>query len=313
MDLADLDRRTFHLQVTSIELSTAKGYAIGARDYISFCMNYSIPLDPTPQTLSRYIAFTSQFIASGPKYLSGARHFLKDLYPEWDEGRADPLVQATIRGSKKARADPIRRKLPLRPSHLDAFLQLAVCSGLYDDFLFAVLLSCCFYGCHRSGELVIKNDKSLFDWRKIIKRASLVFVGKRAQYHLPYHKGDPFYRGTDILFTEQEIADPVSLLCQYIAKRDIRHGARAALFLREDGSIPTRSWFDKKFFALLSREYGGHSPRAGAATFYASLGLSESVIQAIGRWSSAAWKIYIRDNPTIRAEQQLAALRLRLL
>jgi hypothetical protein len=103
MDLADLDRRTFHLQVTSIELSTAKGYAIGARDYISFCKMHSISLAPTPKTLSRYIAYTSQFIASGPKYLSGARHFLKDLYPEWDERRADPLVQATIRGSKKAR------------------------------------------------------------------------------------------------------------------------------------------------------------------------------------------------------------------
>ncbi|KAJ7939916.1 hypothetical protein B0H13DRAFT_1586749, partial [Mycena leptocephala] len=49
-----------------------------------------------------------------------------------------------------------------------------------------------------------------------------------------------------------------------------------------------RSWFDKKFFALLSCDYGGHSPRAGAATFYASLGLSDSVIQAIRRWSSSA-------------------------
>ncbi|KAJ7888224.1 hypothetical protein B0H13DRAFT_1577079, partial [Mycena leptocephala] len=119
----------------------------------------------------------------------------------------------------------------------------------------------------------------LFDWRKIIKRASLIFVNKRAQYRLPYHKGDPFYRGTDILFTEQEIADPVSLLFEYVRRRDALHGARATLFLREDGTIPTRSWFDRKFFALLSREYGGHSPRAGAATFYASLGLSESVIQ----------------------------------
>ncbi|KAJ7934904.1 hypothetical protein B0H13DRAFT_1576274, partial [Mycena leptocephala] len=60
-----------------------------------------------------------------------------------------------------------------------------------------------------------------------------------------------------------------------------------------------RSWFDKKFFALLSREYGGHSARAGAAAFYAILGLSECAIQAIGRWSSSGWKIYIHQNPTI--------------
>jgi hypothetical protein len=114
------------------------------------------------------------------------------------------------------------------------------------------------------------------------------------------------------LFTEQEIADPVSLLRQYVGKRDALHGARSALFLRQDGSIPIRSWFDRKFFAILSSEYGGHSPRAGAATFSASLGLNESVIQANCRWSSSAWKIHIRDNPTIRAEQQLTALRLRL-
>ncbi|KAJ7461657.1 hypothetical protein FB451DRAFT_992737, partial [Mycena latifolia] len=240
---------------------------------------HSIPLDPTPQTLSRYIAYTSQFIASGPKYLSGARHFLKDLYPDFEESRASPLVQATIRGSKKARADSIRRKLPLRPAHLETFLQFARCSGTYDDFLFIVLLSCCFYGCHRSGELVLKNDRSLFDWRKIIKRASLIFVENRVQYRLPYHKGDPFYRGTDILFTAQDIANPVILLREYVTRRDVLHGARAALFLREDGSMPTRSWFDRKFFAVLSHEYGGHSARAGAATFYASLGLTENVIQ----------------------------------
>ena len=49
----------------------------------------------------------------------------------------------------------------------------------------------------------------------------------------------------------------------------------------------------------------GHSPQAGGGTFYASLGLSEDIIQALGRWSSEAWKIYIHNNPTIHAELQL--------
>ena len=76
----------------------------------------------------------------------------------------------------------------------------------------------------------------------------------------------------------------------------------------ETGSQPTRAWFDKKFFAILGHDYGGHSPCVGGETFYASLGLFEDIIQAIGRWSSTAWKIYIRDNLTVRAEQQLAVL-----
>lgn len=303
-----LDDRVRFLQVNSIEKSTSKGYGTGARDYISFCLTHSLPLTPTPLTLSRYIAYTSQYIASGPKYLTGARHFLADLYPEFDTNRASPLVQATIRGSKKIRADPIHRKLPLRPTHLQTFLDVARCSGQYDDLLFAVILTCCFYGCHRSGELVVKNDKGLFDWRKIIKRGSLHFSGGRVGYFLPYHKGDPFYHGTDILFTAQVVADPVALLHEYMTLRDSVHGARAALFIRHDGSMPTRSWFDKRFFAILDRQFGGHSPRAGGATYYASLGLSEMVIQALGRWSSQAWKIYIRDNPAIRAEMQLAGI-----
>jgi hypothetical protein len=309
MDLSLLDKRTEYLQVHSIETSTAKNYRTGARDYIQFCIKHSLPLNPTPQTLSRYISYTSQFIASGPKYLSGARHFLRDLYPDFDDNRSSPLVQATIAGSKKLRADPVRRKLPLRPCHLLAFLERAHSTRDYDDFLFAVILSCSFYACHRIGELVIKNDRDLFDSHKIIKRSSFHISDTRAGYVLPYSKTDRFYRGTHILFASQTVADPVLLLRGYVVRRDAFHGAKPALFIRRDGSLPTRSWFDVKFFSLLDRSFGGHSARAGGATFYSSLGLSEDIIQAIGRWTSQSWKIYIRDNPIVRAELQLAALR----
>ena len=108
MDLAYLDARALYLQVNAIEQSTSKNYATGARDYINFCILHSLPLDPTPTTLSCYVAFSSQFIASAPKYLTGVRHFLKDLYPEFDKNCSHALVKATIRGFKKVRADPIR-------------------------------------------------------------------------------------------------------------------------------------------------------------------------------------------------------------
>jgi hypothetical protein len=71
MSLADLDSRAHFLQVNAIKASTSKGYATGACDYITFCIKNSLPLNPTPQTLAHYIAYTSMFIASGPKYLTG--------------------------------------------------------------------------------------------------------------------------------------------------------------------------------------------------------------------------------------------------
>ena len=165
---------------------------------------------------SRYIAYTSQLISSGPKYLSGARHFLSDLYTSFNTNRSHPLVQATITGSKKIRADPVKRKLPLRTSLLHAFLEVARCTDDYDDFLFATIISCSFYGCYQTGELVLNNNPTLRDWRKIIKRASLHISSWRAGYHLPYHKGDRFYQVTDILFSSQEIADSVTFtrLCE---------------------------------------------------------------------------------------------------
>ena len=306
MDLEKLDELVLYLQVHAIERSTRNNYATGARDYLRFCRIHNLPLDPTPQTLSRYIAYTSRFIASGPKYLTGARHFLKDFFPDFTAARVDAAVQATIRGSKKLRADPIRRKPPLRTSHLQAFLDIANTSGLYNDLLFITMLACGFYALHRMGELTQPNQHSLRDWRKIIKRASLHFSKGEAGYTLPYHKSDPFYHGSAILFTDQDIANPSELLRRFVKRRDRLHGARAALFICEDGSIPTRSWFESRFFTVVGKEYGLHSVRAGGATFYAGLGVSEAVMQALGRWSSSAWTIYIRDNPAVRAAQELA-------
>lgn len=110
------------------------------------------------------------------------------------------------------------------------------------------------------GKLVQKNDKSLFDWRKIIKQASLNFLDGCAQYHVPYHKSDPLYQGTEILFTQQVTADLVSLLHEYSHLCDHCHGSRSALWLCKSSSHPSRSWFDQKFFAILNRDFGGHSP-----------------------------------------------------
>ena len=153
--------------------------------------------------------------------------------------------------------DPIRRKLPLRPSHLDAFLCIAHRTGRYDDLFFAALLSCCFYACHRSSELVWKNQKDLQDWWKVIKRASLHFSDGCVGYHLPYHKADHFYHRTEVLFTHWDIADPVALLQEYTTCHDAIHGGKTALFICKDSTVPTCAWFDSKFLHCLITNLGG--------------------------------------------------------
>ena len=309
--LQALDDRVKLLKHLSIDDSTRSGYGTGYRSYLRFCNNFDLPLNPTPLTLARYIAYTSQSIASGPKYLSGAKHFLQDQFPDFSRSRSSPLVKSVIAGSKKLRADAVHRKAPLRMFHLQQFLSKFSSRDSYDDLLFLTILSCAFYACHRIGELIVRSPGKV-DLRKVIRRSSILFPDSgHVSYWLPFHKGDRFFRGTEILLGPQKILDPVSLLRQYTALRDAKFGARLPLFICNDGSLPSRSWFESRFFSLLTHEFGGHSLRAGGATFYASLGLSETVIQALGRWSSDSWKIYIRDNPSIRAEIELANIQRR--
>ena len=46
---------------------------------------------------------------------------------------------------------------------------------------------------------------------------------------------------------------------------------------------------------------GGHSLRSGGAMNLASRGVPPYLIQAIGRWASDSWQIYIRKHPNLQA------------
>jgi hypothetical protein len=98
------------------------------------------------------------------------------------------------------------------------------------------------------------------------------------------------------------------MLRDYVALRDKYHPHNAALFVRQDGSVPTKRWFLAHLLRVVGRGFSGHSARAGGATFYARLGIPGDIIQGIGRWSSGAWKMYVRDNPAVRVELELARL-----
>ena len=203
----------------------------------------------------------------------------------------------------------LHRSYLLQATHLSHPLaQFSWIYHLFPKVQWSSILSCCFCPCHHLGELILKNVKDEFHWQKMIKHGSLIFGVDHISYCLPYHKTDHFYHSTTVLFSPQEVADPVDLLQSFVGHHDPIHGAQTALFLCEDGSFPNCVWFDKRFFVLLDHYFGGHSLYAEGATYFSSLSLSENVIQALGHWSSQAWTIYICDNPTIHTELQLACL-----
>ncbi|KAH8930079.1 hypothetical protein BT69DRAFT_1180113, partial [Atractiella rhizophila] len=60
-----------------------------------------------------------------------------------------------------------------------------------------------------------------------------------------------------------------------------------------------RSWFIRRLRMHFSSDVAGHSLRSGGATHLAANGIPDSTIQKIGRWSSEAFQIYIRNHPIL--------------
>ena len=66
-----------------------------------------------------------------------------------------------------------------------------------------------------------------------------------------------------------------------------------------NGSHPTRSFFTCQLKILFANDVTGQSMRSGGTTSLAENGTPQNLIQAIGRWASLAFQIYIRKNPVL--------------
>ncbi len=93
---------------------------------------------------------------------------------------------------------------------------------------------------------------------------------------------------------------PISALLPYLV---IKGQDRGPLFKCEDGTPLTRQRLVTLLWHTLSQagfdctRYSGHSFRIGAATTAAVKGMSDSMIQTLGRWSSDSFRRYIRIPP----------------
>lgn len=91
----------------------------------------------------------------------------------------------------------------------------------------------------------------------------------------------------------------------YLNTRDIRFEGKWQLFIDSKGQVPTRSWFLKRFHLFFGKNKSGHSMRSGGASAMAQAGIPLENIQDTGRWSSEAFKSYVRDHPILRLKARL--------
>lgn len=286
----------------AIDTGTWKNYGSALNSYINFAHIHNFPVDPTPDTLSFFTVFMCAHIKpnSVDTYLSGICNQLEPYFPDVRKARASPLVHRTLDGCRRLRGTPTSRKCALTIEEILSVSNNFKYSSSHDDFLFVAQLLTGFYALLRLGELTYPDTKDLQNLRKLSPRSSLVITDNKFSFFLPGHKADKFFEGnTIILLKNNDASDPFSALTRYITSRDRLFPFSPPLWLKHDGSVPTRAWFIKRLHVFFARDVAGQSMRAGGATALAELGVSPALIQATGHWASSAFQVYIRKNPVL--------------
>ncbi|THH27792.1 hypothetical protein EUX98_g6401 [Antrodiella citrinella] len=292
----------------AIDNSTRESYTSHLQSYLTFCKLHNFPIEPSPDTLSFYTVYMCHHIKpdSVDSYLSGICNQLEHLWPNVREIRRGHLVARSLAGCKRMLGTPARRKEPLEPTHL-IYLLDRFPPNSHDNLLFRALLLSGFFALHRLGELVWPDKLALRSWRKVILRSSVTLYNTGYGYLLPTSKTDAIFEGATIIIdsshTQINTFDPHACFLAYLTSRDSHFSFQPALWLTASGSIPTRAWFLARLRVLRDMggnlNVGGHSLRSGGATHFAVQGWPDDRIQALGRWSSDAFKIYIRKNPVV--------------
>jgi hypothetical protein len=158
-----------------------------------------------------------------------------------------------------------------------------------------------FHALLRLGELVWPDRLSQQDYRKVTLRHTVELLPTGFAFLLPGHKADCFFEGNRVLLQRTfSHDDPDTPFHAYLTSRDHLFPFNPELWLRTDGTIPTRSWFLRRLRTHFN-DVGGQSLRCGGATALAEAGVPLHLIQAIGQWTSDTVQIYIRRYPAILA------------
>ena len=286
----------------AIDTSTWKNYGSALNSYLTFVRLHDFPVEPTPDTLSFFTVFMCHHIKpdSVDSYLSGICQQLEPYFPSVREIRKSMLCKRTLTGCRRLRGVPTKRKRALTLHDLQLVINHYSNSNSHDDLLFVSQLVTGFFALMRLGELTIPDDKTLFNHRKITSRTSVSLSDNDYRFFLPSHKADKFFEGNTVIIQRHSGSiDPLSLFKKYLRSRDRLFPYSPDLWLRADGSRPTRSFFIRRMKLFFTNDVAGQSMRAGGATLLAENGVPPNLIQVIGRWASSAFQIYIRKNPVL--------------
>jgi hypothetical protein len=234
-------------------------------------------------------------------HVSAISHFHKLAGVE--DPTASFLIKKFLKGAQKLNKSSDTRlpiTLPLLQRLIGA-LEVAV-SSVSERVLIAALFLLVFHAFLRMGEVCLQAGA---DERRLIQRQDVEFSASNGPSSLTVTLRD-FKHKSEAVQPVHLVLSPAESKEQFCVVSAVRKllstfpGNSGPLFQFHDGSPVPYSFAAKRlsllvqFLGLDAHRYKPHSFRIGAATTALMSGVSEEVIQRMGRWKSSAVKGYVR-------------------
>ena len=175
--LERLENEWANFRSSYLDKSTLATYKSGLNSYLAFCERHNFDINPTPDTLSFFIAYMA--CQTGPSrrpisirtitsYLSGIAFYLEPSYPHVCDIRKLPIISQTICGMEKKVSQPVKQKLLIEDLHLCLLLKKLKKSDDLDDKLFLAICFTAYHVLMRIGELVVPDDHKHLNFQMVI-------------------------------------------------------------------------------------------------------------------------------------------------
>ena len=309
MDVRQVIGSVSELLLTSLAPSTMTGYA-RAWTLLGQCMHHidipfhgisSLPLSSDLMLMFiGYLHLINYAPASIVSYVSAISyvHKIKNL--------PDPTSLFVVQRLLSAITKTNQTTDPRLPITLDILTNIITSlqhtdNSHHNQCLLRAMFTVAFFGLMRIGE--ITSDAAC---QAAVNFNQLSFHEKHAILNISQFKHNSSSQPFQIVLPEQKdrVICPLDALRKYISLRGNSHGP---LFCFQNMHPVSRNYFVNKLNIALSycglshNSYKSHSFRIGAASYYASTGLSDEQIRLLGRWRSNAFRRYIRCQRIISA------------
>ena len=231
-------------------------------------------------------------------YLSGIRAL------HIEQGFPDPLanclcLQRVVRGIKRSQGSSSSSRLPITDD-LMLVIWRSLDLRLPDHLMFWAACSLGYFGFLRASEFTVPSLAS-FSPSTHLGVQDIAVDSPSAPSCMPVKikasKTDPFRKGAFIHIGLGR--PPLCAVHSVMSYLTCRGDIPGPLFLLQNGQPLSRSLLTDWLRLILASanipgNFSSHSFRIGAATVAARNGVPDHLIQALGRWSSSAYQLYIR-------------------